>query len=239
MLFESSTKIAPQRANYDKNLPPIRSSAPSLETPRQNAGLIGAQLPVTWEEDEEEISSLVRDFDAIATPMKSPKQRRHTMDASSLERFIMHGTSVQTNPKDPSTWPVHGGMHDMIAKAIVERKTVESQQRFGVILPDGKFRMTWDILMMHCLMFVAVFTPFQMSFLQHDHDLTSPEKWIVFFSLDRLVDLFFLIDIAFNFRSGWYEDDGSVISFDQGAATQAYLRSVTRATISKHKRSIV
>lgn len=235
MLFESSTKIAPQRGKNDMNILPIYPSDPShLETPRQHAGLMGAHLPVTWEEDEEEISSLVKSFDAFTSPTKSPK-RRHTMNASSLERFIMHGTSVQTNPKDPSTWPVHGGMHDMIAKAIVERKTVESQQRFGVILPDGKFRMTWDILMMHCLMFVAVFTPFQMSFLQHGHDLTSPEKWIIFFSLDRLVDLFFLTDIALNFRSGWYENDGSVICFDQGVATQTYLRSVARANVNFYR----
>lgn len=223
MLFESMSKVAPQCAKIDKDLLPIPSPDPCLETPRQHTGLMGARLPVTWEEDEEDISSLVRSFDAIASPTKSPK-RRQTLDASSLQRFIMHGTSVQTYPKDPSTWPVHGGMRDLISKAIAERKTVESQQRFGVILPDGKLRMVWDILMLHSLMFVAIFTPFQMSFLQRDHDLTKPEKWIFFFTLDRLVDLFFLVDIAFNFRSGWYEDDGSIISFDQAVAAQAYLR---------------
>jgi len=180
---------------------------------------------VTWEEDEEEIRDFLQKFDVNALRQKSTR-RQSTSSMSGFQRFIMHGTSVQTNPKDPSTWPVHGGIGDMISKAIAERKTIESQQRFCVVFPDGKFRMAWDIMMMHCLIFVAVFTPFQMSFLQDEHDLTTPQKWIFFFTLDRLVDFTFLFDIAINFRSGWYEDDGSVISFNQAVAAQAYLRLV-------------
>jgi hypothetical protein len=184
---------------------------------------MSAVLPVTWEEEEETISNLVGSFSVVETPGNSPV-RRQSSATGGLERFIMYGTAGQTNPKDPSTWPVHGGMRDMIQKAILERKTVESQRRFGVVLPNGNFRMVWDLIMLVSLIFVAIFTPFEMSFLQKEHNLSSPQKWIFFFTLNRLVDVVFLMDIFVNFRAGWYEDDGSIISFDQATAARAYLR---------------
>ena len=71
-----------------------------------------------------------------------------------------------------------------------------------VVTPNGSFRMGWDLTMMAGLAFVALFTPFQMSFLQEEHDFVHPERWPYFFALDRLIDLMFLCDIVVNFRSG-------------------------------------
>jgi hypothetical protein len=223
MSLASNAKVVPQYAKGEEISSSTSTPATYQECPRKPSNLLSVRLPVTWEEDADEIRDFLRSSDMIGPPDSSTRRRQIT-DITGLERFIMHGTSVQTNPKDPSTWPVHGGIGDMISKAIAERKTVESQQRFCVVLPDGKFRMAWDIMMMHCLIFVAVFTPFQMSFLQDEHDLTTPQKWIFFFTLDRLVDFFFFIDIVINFRSGWYEDDGSIISFNQDIAAREYLQ---------------
>ena len=214
--------VEPQCEMNNTTIPPVSTPTARKKLLRKPSNLLSARLPVTCEEDEDGVRDFLRSSDVIGLPDNATGRRQ--ADITGLERFIMHGTSVQTNPKDPSTWPVHGGIDDMISKAIAERKTVESQQRFCVVLPDGKFRMAWDILMMHCLIFVAIFTPFQMSFLQKEHDLTMPQKWIFFFTLDRLVDFFFLFDIVLNFRSGWYEDDGSIISFSQEIAAREYLQ---------------
>jgi len=95
--------------------------------------------------------------------------------------------------------------------------------RVMVVTPNGNFRMGWDLTMMAGLAFVALFTPFQMSFLQEEHDLVYPERWPYFFALDRLIDLMFLCDILVNFRSGWFSETGAVV-FDGWTAARAYLR---------------
>jgi potassium voltage-gated channel Eag-related subfamily H protein 7 len=91
-----------------------------------------------------------------------------------------------------------------------------------VVTPNGNFRMGWDLTMMVGLAFVALFTPFQMSFLQDEHDLAYPERWPFFFALDRLIDFLFLADIAVNFRSGWYSESGAMV-FEAHTAAKTYI----------------
>ena len=74
------------------------------------------------------------------------------------------------------------------------------------------------------LIYVAVFTPFQMAFLAADHDIATPQDWPIFFALDRLIDLIFLVDMGINFRSAWYIQDTRMIFFDQKEAIRRYLK---------------
>ena len=48
-----------------------------------------------------------------------------------------------------------------------KQEALEKQYRF-VVLPDGKFRKHWDAIMLLGLMYVSLFTPFQLSYLS-DH----------------------------------------------------------------------
>mmetsp|Transcript_34820 Transcript_34820/g.44907 ORF Transcript_34820/g.44907 Transcript_34820/m.44907 type:complete len:786 (+) Transcript_34820:112-2469(+) len=116
----------------------------------------------------------------------------------------------------------------MRSSADMESMTMDNENgktlnRF-VILPNSAFRMCWDLNMLFFLAYVAILTPFQMAFLGDQEDIAHPEDWPGFFAMDRLVDLVFLIDMVINFRSAWYEADGSVVTFDQKIAAKNYLR---------------
>ena len=77
-----------------------------------------------------------------------------------------------------------------------------------VVLPSSSFRRRWDVCTMVCLLYVAVFTPVQISFLSNVQTVRNIEEWLFVFVLDRCIDFIFLVDIAINFRSAWETEEG-------------------------------
>eukprot|EP00614_Pseudopedinella_elastica_P012985 CAMPEP_0172612206 /NCGR_PEP_ID=MMETSP1068-20121228/31770_1 /TAXON_ID=35684 /ORGANISM="Pseudopedinella elastica, Strain CCMP716" /LENGTH=835 /DNA_ID=CAMNT_0013416355 /DNA_START=8 /DNA_END=2515 /DNA_ORIENTATION=+ len=123
--------------------------------------------------------------------------------------------------------PVTGGIIDVIQQGLRQKHIKEAEAAKAnqcIVLPNSNFRMVWDVFLLVCLSFVAIFTPFQMAFLSTEHDLMYPGKWIGFFVLDRFIDLVFVLDIGINFRSAWYNRDGSEIVFNQREAAMAYFQ---------------
>lgn len=77
-----------------------------------------------------------------------------------------------------------------------------------VVLPSSSFRRRWDVCTMVCLLYVAVFTPVQISFLSNVQTVRNIEDWLFVFILDRCIDFIFLVDIVINFRSAWETEEG-------------------------------
>ena len=77
-----------------------------------------------------------------------------------------------------------------------------------VVYPSSEFRRKWDILSMSMLVYVALFTPFQIAFLGDLWTNDNIGDWWLCFAFDRAVDLVFIIDLGINFRSAWIDDDG-------------------------------
>ena len=57
---------------------------------------------------------------------------------------------------------------------------------------DSEFLRSWDLVTAVLLMFVAVVTPFELGFMETDVEST---RGLVLFSVNRLVDLVFFVDI--------------------------------------------
>ena len=92
-----------------------------------------------------------------------------------------------------------------------------------VIIPSAPFRIRWDLFLLFLLSYVAIFTPYQISFLSKQHDLVEPERWLFWFVLDRFIDVVFVVDIGINFRSAWFNEDGDVV-FEPHKACRKYFR---------------
>lgn len=171
---------------------------------------------------EEEILSAIPNA-TLSNERKSPEKKSLHRRMSTSLGFGNHNPNHRLAHAE-SYWQITGGIHDTIQLGIRDRKVLYSRldQAF-LVLPHSSFRMAWDLNMLVFLSYVAAFTPFQMAFLGEKHDMESPQTWPVFFALDRLIDLVFLVDIFINFRSAWVEEDGSSVVFDQKVATQRYL----------------
>jgi len=77
------------------------------------------------------------------------------------------------------------------------RQKMLLREHWWVIHPYSVFRRYWDVFLMVLLLYVALLVPFVIGFEVN----TDPETPI--FALDRLVDGFFILDIAFNFFTGF------------------------------------
>jgi len=115
-------------------------------------------------------------------------------------------------------------MYDVSQKLAHETKFTDISKYRFIVLPNSRFRTTWDTILLVLLTYVALFTPFQIALLGAEHTYPRYKEWFGFFLLDRLIDFFFLADICINFRSPWYSPEGHVV-FNQKLATSRYLRS--------------
>jgi hypothetical protein len=73
------------------------------------------------------------------------------------------------------------------------------------IHPEGQFRKTWDFFQSFLLVYVAVMVPLRMGFSM------EAEVGSFGWSIELFVDLYFIADIIFNFRTGVYDSDGVLI----------------------------
>ena len=65
-------------------------------------------------------------------------------------------------------------------------------------MPDSKFKMIWNIIIIMLLLYTAIFVPFKIAFIvEADGILTQLFEW--------LVDILFGIDIFINFISAIHD----------------------------------
>jgi len=91
-----------------------------------------------------------------------------------------------------------------------------------LIIPHSWFRRLWDILSLILLTYVAIFTPVQIAFYGEAMSMSNWYEWPIVFTMDRIVDVIFIIDIFLNFRTAWVNKQGE-IEFDQATASMEYL----------------
>ncbi|MFT7812480.1 potassium/sodium hyperpolarization-activated cyclic nucleotide-gated channel 3-like [Arapaima gigas] len=87
-----------------------------------------------------------------------------------------------------------------------------------IIHPYSDFRFYWDIVMLLLMMINLVILPVGITFFENQN--TCP--WITF---NVITDTLFLLDLAFNFRTGFLREDSAEIVLDLRAIRQNYLHS--------------
>ena len=97
-----------------------------------------------------------------------------------------------------------------------------------VVSPESAFRWKWDLLMTGTLLWVSIFTPLQISYLNEIYDFTNIDEWIVLFVIERVVDTIFLVDMGVTIRTAWISDETGKIKFSQREAIALYLGSPSK-----------
>ena len=72
----------------------------------------------------------------------------------------------------------------------------ESYRSKGFIRPDGKFRTTWELVMLVFTFYCAFAIPLYIAWGITRHDIGY---WIYF---ENAMDVCFMLDVVFNFRTG-------------------------------------
>ena len=83
---------------------------------------------------------------------------------------------------------------------------VSTGKKVWFIHPEGNFRKMWDTVQAFLLIFVAISVPLRIGFGVVNE--TFGGAWFV----ELGVDLYFWSDIVLNFRTGFFSNDGIVIS---------------------------
>ena len=73
---------------------------------------------------------------------------------------------------------------------------------------DSEFLRSWDLVTAVLLMFVAVVTPFELGFMETD---VESMRGLVLFSVNRLVDLVFFVDILMQMNTSCVDGAGRVV----------------------------
>lgn len=96
---------------------------------------------------------------------------------------------------------------------------VTGHPHWWVIHPFSSFRRSWDINLMLALTYVALCVPFVIGFeVQYD-------KATVMYVVDRIVDCFFILDVVFNFFTGYTSHDHATVVMEPGKIARHYTRT--------------
>jgi hypothetical protein len=68
--------------------------------------------------------------------------------------------------------------------------------------PDSSFSSTWDLLSVVMLLYVSAAVPLRVCFG------VEVALWSSTFFVETVVDLFFVVDVALNFRTAYYDEHG-------------------------------
>ena len=96
---------------------------------------------------------------------------------------------------------------------------VTRHPHWWVIHPFSLFRRRWDIVLMLCLWYVALCVPFVIGF-EVQYEETS-----ALYVVDRIVDCFFILDVAFNFLTGYTSQDHATIVMQPGKIARHYAKT--------------
>lgn len=76
---------------------------------------------------------------------------------------------------------------------------IEQKPAWYIIMPESEFRIIWNIIMVFCLVYTATLVPFRTAFV----DEVSNSYTII----ETLIDVFFIVDVLFNFMSAYVDQD--------------------------------
>ena len=97
-----------------------------------------------------------------------------------------------------SSW---GPLHNMY-EARTQSHFEDQPLHLWTLDPDSTFTSTWDLCSVLMLLYVSAAVPLRVCF-----GVRVP-LWSPTFFVEMVVDLFFLVDVALNFRTAYYDENG-------------------------------
>lgn len=89
-----------------------------------------------------------------------------------------------------------------------------------IIHPHSHFRFNWDLCVMVAITILMFSLPLQVAFEAAEDIMDSS-----FFPVNMVLDVFFLMDIVINFRTGYIDHEHSTVVFNERAIAKEYLRT--------------
>ena len=87
-----------------------------------------------------------------------------------------------------------------------------------LILPESKFKMVWNLIIIALLLYTAIYVPYKIAFInEQDSVVTQIFEWTV--------DILFAIDIFVNFISVYEDRKTGVIILDRKKIAMNYIKS--------------
>ena len=80
-----------------------------------------------------------------------------------------------------------------------KRMRTRDVRKFMLIYPEDEWKGNWDLFVTVILIFTCLSTPYLISF-----DGADTLEWII---INFAIDMFFLVDIIFNFNQAFYDED--------------------------------
>ena len=120
------------------------------------------------------------------------KQKETAFDTTRLEDFLDHGDESEAdwNAADSDD-------DDNNAAAIVKYGDDDETRSLFVMHPTTKLRRYWDFLQIFLLLYIAISVPYRIGF--------SEPSYGIWYVVDFLVDIYFYIDMFFNFFTAYWE----------------------------------
>ena len=149
-------------------------------------------------------------------------QQLDDLDATSPLDSLAASARSEGEPPEPPEPLEDGGEQDAEREEHEDYTTQTNASLFqeeiehhGMLHPESRFRVGWDLLMLMLLIYVAVLVPLA-TFFSIGHS-SAHIMW------DGFVDLAFLVDMVLNFRTG-YIDKAKVLVLDRAKVRRRYLR---------------
>ena len=98
--------------------------------------------------------------------------------------------------------------------------------RLPVFVPYSTHMSVIECSMVICLLYVAIVTPLQLSYLDEIQKLDNLKPWIGFFILDRCIDLFFVLDMFVSFRTAWIVENDYMV-YNEKEAIEKYVGTLS------------
>ena len=122
------------------------------------------------------------------------RSRSHGSDIVKSDRGIEREV-VQLLQKDPTKVNQVSVEDDINNSSMWTLAKSARYSRLPVFLPYSTHMSVIECSMVICLLYVAIVTPLQLSYLDETQKFDNLKPWIGFFILDRCIDLFFLLDM--------------------------------------------
>lgn len=103
-----------------------------------------------------------------------------------------------------------------IDKSLDEKRAVENKLCI-VLLPEGRFKKIWNIVVLLLLMYTAIYVPFQTSFIDTDSSFMS--------NMELVIDALFISDVLINFISAYENESTGFLEIHLVKIAVNYLKS--------------
>ncbi|GMI14929.1 hypothetical protein TrVE_jg6054 [Triparma verrucosa] len=142
--------------------------------------------------------------------------RKYSLEMS-LERSITEHRRGTVDPRRLSMGPGEASKRNSLTVNPLDNTTViEAEGSFFLMFrPTSPKRLTWDIIMMFLLIYVAIVAPYRIGF-----NSDAEGNWKVW---ETILDMLFILDLFVNFRTGYYLEDEEVM--DSWRVAKHYLKT--------------